>query len=52
MADKLTDLYTHQKKYNAKMESSGLRRVTVWVPDEDIERLTKYAAGLRKAVKV
>ena len=42
--EKATELYTHQKRYNAKMEDDGLRRVTVWVPDADAETLTAYAA--------
>tara|TARA_R110002096_G_scaffold136278_3_gene288777 strand:+ start:2481 stop:2645 length:165 start_codon:yes stop_codon:yes gene_type:complete len=48
---KASEQYSHQKRYNAKMEHEGLRRVTVWVPDTEAETLTDFAAQLRKKAK-
>jgi hypothetical protein len=48
MVQKQTEIYGHQKRYNQKMASQGLRRVTVWVPEAQSDQITKLAESLRK----
>lgn len=44
---KTTDVYAHQKRYNQKMLHSGLRRVTVWVPNDRVDDITQAAVKYR-----
>lgn len=37
-----------QERYKQKMNDVGIVRINVWVPEEDRERLKKYAERLRR----
>jgi hypothetical protein len=38
---------TSQEKYEDKMENAGMCRMAVWIPDDQRDRLSKYAKSLR-----
>ena len=38
---------TSQEKYQNKMTDAGLYKMSVWIPEADRERLSKYAQRLR-----
>ena len=47
-APKETGKYDAQRKYQQKMRENGFTRLTLWVHQDDVEKLTKYAFGMRK----
>jgi hypothetical protein len=38
-----------ERAYEVRQREAGLRKVCVWVPERDVERLKTYAERLRKA---
>ena len=38
---------TAQQKYEEKMADDGMYKMSVWIPHEQRERLSKYAKSLR-----
>ncbi len=38
-----------ERAYEVRQREAGLRKVCVWVPERDVERLRIYAERLRKA---
>ena len=40
---------TASEKYSESMKNQGFTKSCVWVPDDDTEKLQKYAHKLRKA---
>jgi hypothetical protein len=38
-----------ERAYEVRQREAGLRKVCVWVPERDVERLKVYADRLRKA---
>jgi hypothetical protein len=38
-----------ERAYEVRQREAGLRKVCVWVPERDVERLKVYAERLRKA---
>ncbi len=43
------DPYSSQKAYAEQMRDKGFQRFTTWVAQDDIQKVTKYTAKLRKA---
>ena len=41
--------YERQDRYKQKQIKRGLRMVTLWVPNDDVDRVKKYVHKLRKA---
>jgi hypothetical protein len=39
-----------QREHYEKMKAAGMKKVSVYVPADQVGRLRKYAARLRKAV--
>ena len=40
--------YIPQDKYRKKQQEKGLKRISIWVPEDDIEKLKDYAEKLRR----
>lgn len=44
-------VYKAQKKYREKLEGRGHKRVTLWVPESNVEELKEIAAEMRSEDK-
>jgi len=46
----MKDIKTRQREHYEKMKAAGMKKVSVYVPADQVKRLRDYAARLRKAV--